>query len=529
MAYQALYRKFRPRTFEHVIGQKHIVKTLKNQIMNGRVSHAYLFCGTRGTGKTSTAKIFARAINCLTPKEGEPCNTCEMCQAIAEGRSLNVVEIDAASNNGVDNIREIREEVKYPPTEGKYKVYIIDEVHMLSTGAFNALLKTLEEPPAHVIFILATTDPQKVPATILSRCQRFDFRRISSEDIVETLKVYLAEEKVEVDERALRYVAKLGDGSMRDSLSILDQCIAFYYGERVTLEKVLDIMGSVDDSAFFQMTDAIAAKNSAKCMDMVDAIVMQGRDVGQFVEDLVSHLRNLLVVSTVSDAAAVLDVSEETMAEYKKQLEKLSGEEILFLIRTFSELMGQLKYAGNERILLEVALLKLCSPTAKESYEALAARIASLERNLQNGSFAVPVPAGPSDMSVKKEKPAKKVKPKALPEDMKEIMDVWPELKSGFDAALKGLLSKVDLGYLEEDLLYLVCDNKAIEDIILKKEEEISEKLAERMGREFTLKAVTKGEYEQKRKTLYGEEEAKEEDLEFESLMSGYFPEADFE
>lgn len=257
MSYTALYRKFRPNTFASVIGQEHIIKTIKNQILTNRVSHAYLFCGTRGTGKTSTAKIFARAINCLSPKNGNPCNHCELCTAALENRSMNVIEIDAASNNGVDNIREIREEVKYPPTQGYYKVYIIDEVHMLSSGAFNALLKTLEEPPAHIVFILATTDPQKVPATILSRCQRFDFHRITTEEITQTLLNYMKTENIDVEEQALHYIARLGDGSMRDALSILDQCIAFYSDETLTLDKVLDVVGAVDNSILFSMTDAI--------------------------------------------------------------------------------------------------------------------------------------------------------------------------------------------------------------------------------------------------------------------------------
>lgn len=275
MAYTALYRKFRPQTFESVIGQEHIVRTLKNQMKTGRVSHAYLFCGTRGTGKTSTAKIFARAINCTNPTaDGEPCNECAVCKDILAGRSVNVIEIDAASNNGVDNIREIREEVKYPPTQGKYKVYIIDEVHMLSAAAFNALLKTLEEPPAHVIFILATTDPQKVPATILSRVQRFDFRRITTETIAQTLMGYLKEEGQQATPEAVRYVAHLGDGSMRDSLSILDQCLAFFSGEEVTLEKVLDIMGAVDQTIFFEMTDALAKR------DAKEAMLWWSRDAG---------------------------------------------------------------------------------------------------------------------------------------------------------------------------------------------------------------------------------------------------------
>ena len=269
MSYTALYRKFRPDTFSGVIGQEHIVKTIKNQILSDRVSHAYLFCGTRGTGKTSTAKIFARAINCLAPKEGNPCNECTLCRAALENRSMNVIEIDAASNNGVDNIREIREEVKYPPTQGKYKVYIIDEVHMLSSGAFNALLKTLEEPPEHVIFILATTDPQKVPATILSRCQRFDFHRITTEQIAQTLSEYMKIEDIPVQKEALHYIARLGDGSMRDSLSILDQCTAFYSDELLTLEKVLDVVGAVDNSILFSVVEAILLKDAKKSMDFI--------------------------------------------------------------------------------------------------------------------------------------------------------------------------------------------------------------------------------------------------------------------
>ena len=307
MAYTALYRKFRPQTFESVIGQEHIVRTLKNQMKTGRVSHAYLFCGTRGTGKTSTAKIFARAINCTNPTaDGEPCNECAVCKDILAGRSVNVIEIDAASNNGVDNIREIREEVKYPPTQGKYKVYIIDEVHMLSAAAFNALLKTLEEPPAHVIFILATTDPQKVPATILSRVQRFDFRRITTETIAQTLMGYLKEEGQQATPEAVRYVAHLGDGSMRDSLSILDQCLAFFSGEEVTLEKVLDIMGAVDQTIFFEMTDALAKRDAKEAMLLVEQMMQDGRDVKQFVTELLQHLRNLLMAATLLEIKSKL-------------------------------------------------------------------------------------------------------------------------------------------------------------------------------------------------------------------------------
>ena len=250
MSYTALYRKFRPSEFSDVKGQDHIVTTLKNQINADRIGHAYLFCGTRGTGKTTVAKIFAKAVNCERPVDGNPCGECASCRAIAAGTSMNVIEIDAASNNGVDNIREIRDEVAYSPTEGKYKVYIIDEVHMLSIGAFNALLKTLEEPPSYVIFILATTEAHKIPITILSRCQRYDFRRITVETIADRLRELTEKEQVEVEEKALTYIAKAADGSMRDALSLLDQCIAFYLGQKLTYDHVLDVLGAVDTDVF---------------------------------------------------------------------------------------------------------------------------------------------------------------------------------------------------------------------------------------------------------------------------------------
>mgnify|MGYP002299473238 FL=1 len=301
MAYQALYRKWRPLEFEDVKGQEHIVTTLKNQIRADRIGHAYLFCGTRGTGKTTVAKIFAKAVNCEHPVDGSPCGECPTCKAIAEGRSMNVIEIDAASNNGVDNIREIRDEVQYSPTEGRYKVYIIDEVHMLSIGAFNALLKTLEEPPAYVIFILATTEAHKIPVTILSRCQRYDFHRISIETIAGRLSQLMEAEHINVEEKAIRYVAKAADGSMRDALSLLDQCIAFYLGQDLKYENVLEVLGAVDTAVFAEMLSYILKADTYACMQLLEQIIMQGRDLGQFVSDFVWYLRNLLLVKTTDD------------------------------------------------------------------------------------------------------------------------------------------------------------------------------------------------------------------------------------
>ena len=279
MSYMALYRKFRPDQFDEVKGQEHIVTTLKNQLMADRIGHAYLFCGTRGTGKTTVAKLFAKAVNCEHPIDGSPCGTCSSCRAIAEGSSMNVIEIDAASNNGVDNIREIREQVRYSPTEGKYKVYIIDEVHMLSIGAFNALLKTLEEPPSYVIFILATTEAHKIPITILSRCQRYDFRRISIQTIADRLQDLMEREHVSVEEKAIRYIAKAADGSMRDALSLLDQCIAFYLGQKLTYDKVLEVLGVVDTEIYQKLIGLVMEQNTSGVLDCIEEIIWQGKDL----------------------------------------------------------------------------------------------------------------------------------------------------------------------------------------------------------------------------------------------------------
>ena len=295
MSYTALYRKFRPSEFSDVKGQDHIVTTLKNQINADRIGHAYLFCGTRGTGKTTVAKIFAKAVNCEHPVDGNPCGECASCRAIAAGTSMNVIEIDAASNNGVDNIREIRDEVAYSPTEGKYKVYIIDEVHMLSIGAFNALLKTLEEPPSYVIFILATTEAHKIPITILSRCQRYDFHRISIDTIAARLSELLKVEGVEAEEKAIRYVAKAGDGSMRDALSLLDQCIAFYLGQTLTYDKVLDVLGAVDTEVFSRLLRKVLAGDVTSAIRILEELIVGGRELSQFVGDFTWYMRNLLL------------------------------------------------------------------------------------------------------------------------------------------------------------------------------------------------------------------------------------------
>lgn len=402
MSYTALYRKFRPDTFEDVKGQDHIVKTLRNQIKADRIGHAYLFCGTRGTGKTTVAKILARAVNCEHPVDGNPCNECASCRAIASGASMNVIEIDAASNNGVDNIREIREEVAYPPTEGRYKVYIIDEVHMLSIGAFNALLKTLEEPPSYIIFILATTEAHKIPVTILSRCQRYDFRRISQETILKRLEDLMEQEQVDAEEKALRYVAKKGDGSMRDSLSLLDQCIAFYLGEKLTYDRVLEVLGAVDTDVFSELLRLVLAEQITDAIALLDRLILDGRDLTQFVNDFTWYLRNLMLLKASDDMEDILDISTENLAQLREEAAMIRNDTLMRFIRIFSELANSIRYSVNKRVMLEMALIKLCKPEAEKDELSLIERIRKLERMIEQGIAVpgrMPAPSGASASS----------------------------------------------------------------------------------------------------------------------------------
>lgn len=390
MSYTALYRKWRPSTFQDVKGQDHIVQTLKNQIVSGRIGHAYLFCGTRGTGKTSVAKIFARAVNCENPADGSPCGQCPACRAILEGSSMNVVEIDAASNNGVENIRDIREQVQYPPTEGRYRVYIIDEVHMLSIGAFNALLKTLEEPPGYVIFILATTEVHKIPVTILSRCQRYDFRRIPAETIAARLKQVTEAEEISIEDKAVTYLSKAADGAFRDALSLLDQCVAFHFGETLTYDNVLDILGAVDQTIFSRMFRAVIGGQTKDCILLLEEMVMQGRELGQFINDFIWYLRNLLLIQTAEDAAGLVDMSEENLRQLEEDGKLTDGSSLMRFIRILSELSNQLRYASQKRILIEIALIKLTKPQMEANIDSLLERIEQLEARVEEGI----VPAG---------------------------------------------------------------------------------------------------------------------------------------
>ncbi|MGI6006989.1 MAG: DNA polymerase III subunit gamma/tau [Ruminococcus sp.] len=464
MGYTALYRKFRPDTFEDVKGQEHIVTTLKNQIKADRIGHAYLFCGTRGTGKTTVAKIFAKTVNCEHPVDGNPCNSCAACRSIQDGTSMNVIEIDAASNNGVDNIREIREEVAYRPTQGKYKVYIIDEVHMLSTGAFNALLKTLEEPPSYVIFILATTEAHKIPITILSRCQRYDFRRITIDTISDRLRELMKKENIQAEEKAIRYIAKSADGSLRDALSLLDQCIAFYLGQTLTYENVLDVLGTVDTEIFSQMLRQVIGGNVAAVIHLLEELVLQGKEMGQFVTDFTWYMRNLLLIKSSPDSGELLDLSRENMKILMEESEMIETETLMRYIRIFSDLSNQLRYASQKRVLVEIALIKLCRPSMETNLDSVLDRIRILEERMEEG-----VPAPAREVSVQKTPAVSVEKPKPLkaaPEDLQRVKKEWKiivgQTDGMFRSFLQGAVPKYD-GSTDQARLYVEFSNNLAE------------------------------------------------------------------
>ncbi len=469
MSYTALYRKFRPTVFEDVKGQEHIVTTLKNQIRSGRTSHAYLFCGTRGTGKTTIAKIFAKAVNCEHPVDGSPCGECAICKSIAAGTSMNVIEIDAASNNGVDSIRQIVEAVNYSPAEGKFKVYIIDEVHMLSIGAFNALLKTLEEPPAYVIFILATTEVHKIPITILSRCQRYDFRRISIDTIADRLKELTQKEQVQIEEKAVRYIAKVADGSMRDALSLLDQCIAFYFDQELTYDKVLDVLGAVDTEVFSRMLREILKGDAAAALGVLQDIVLQGRELSQFVTDFAWYLRNLLLIKSADGVEDIIDVSSDNLVRLKEEAHLAENDTIMRYIRILSELSGQIRYATQKRILIEMAIIKLCRPAMETDTASLTDRIRQVEEKLEKGIPMMAVNPGAGSGSVPEngaaplqaaEKPSGKAElPKAIPEDIQNVVNRWSRIVDETTNPMKSYLKNAYPSLSgDEKLLVVVQD-----------------------------------------------------------------------
>ena len=490
MSYQALYRKWRPDNFEDVKGQDHIVTTLKNQINADRIGHAYLFCGTRGTGKTSVAKIFAKAVNCEHPVNGSPCGECPTCKAIAAGTSMNVIEIDAASNNGVDNIREIRDEVQYSPTEGKYKVYIIDEVHMLSTGAFNALLKTLEEPPSYVIFILATTEVAKIPVTIMSRCQRYDFHRISIETIADRLSELMKAENIVVEDKAIRYVAKAADGSMRDALSLLDQCIAFHLGEELKYDDVLDVLGAVDIAIFSNMYKTIRENDVARCMNLMEDIIMQGRDLSQFVTDFIWYLRNLLLIKTTRDTDKiedVIEVSKDNIADMMEDAKEADVDTLMRHIRVLSELSNDMKTSTQKRVKAEVTFIKLMRPSMEKPADMteLTGRINTLETQLGDAMQVIEklksgelIPAGMlnamgqetfagangagvsgSEAETSDTKPVIRRNYDAVTDDIRQIASQWNNIISSIDDALL-------MNFLKQAYVTVTEDGNSLEIMI---------------------------------------------------------------
>ncbi|MCE5221752.1 MAG: DNA polymerase III subunit gamma/tau [Clostridium sp.] len=386
MGYTALYREWRPRTFEDVVGQEHITTTLKNEILNDRIAHAYLFCGTRGTGKTSTAKIMAKAVNCLDLHNGEPCNKCKMCIKINEGLAIDVTELDAASNNGIDKIRDIIDDTKYPPQEAKYKIYIMDEVHMLSVGAVNAFLKTLEEPPKNVIFILATTDPQKLPITILSRCQRFDFKRINQKVISNLLRRITDAQNINYEQKSLDLIARVCDGALRDAVSILDQAIAM--GEKqINYEDLVSILGLVTNEYLFDITYAIIDRSIEKAMVIIDKLVYAGKDMQLFIKDLIAHFRNLLMVKVTNNPEEVLDMSLENISMVKEQGSKIRVEEIMRAIRILQDAEINSKASKQSRLYLELAIIRMCKIEYDTSNEVILLRINKLEESLKSGKI----------------------------------------------------------------------------------------------------------------------------------------------
>ena len=518
MSYIALYRKWRPLVFDDVVEQEHVVKTLKNSVTANRIGHAYLFCGTRGTGKTTVARIFSRAINCLNPNDGDPCNVCEICKGILDGSLMDVIEIDAASNNSIEDIRDIRNEVVYSPTRAKFKVYIIDEVHMLSTGAFNGLLKTLEEPPAHAVFFLATTEPHKLPATILSRCQRFDFRRISIDSIIGRLDKILSGSGINIKRDAARLIAKLADGALRDAISILDQCIAVGNKE-ISYSDVLKVVGIVNESFTSEMVDALAKKNVVDVLTMVEKLVMEGKDIPKFISDMIQYYRNILVCISVDNPTNILDVPLDLLNILRQQSKNTNQNEIMLIIKELSQLEASIKWANNVRIIFEVALIRICKNDYSTMNENLEERIALLELKL-SGNIVFPAPTqsigienegirhvntsevkqeGKADKQAKAKSSTDTEKPGVVGQknSLKSIekwTDVLNELKSFGRMALYTNLLDTKAVELNDRLLGIVFSkNTGFNKMLVSKVENlevIASAVAKKLGREMQIKCI---------------------------------------
>lgn len=445
MAYQAIYRRWRPLTFDDVVGQKHITQTLKNQIMNASTAHAYLFCGTRGTGKTSTAKILARAVNCENPQNGNPCNECSVCRGLLDESILDVIELDGASKNKVENIREIIDDVMFLPGTAKKKVYIIDEVHMVTQQAFNALLKTLEEPPAHVMFILATTELNKVPITVLSRCQQFDFRRITNKDITERMGEILTADGYTYDDSALSLIAELGDGSMRDSLSVLDKCVGAI-DTHLSFDTVTDVTGIANNDALFDLAHSVAAGNTKDALTKINEIIEKGKELGLFAERFIKYLRDILMIQITQKPEFFLNTSEENAQKIDELAQEFSQERLLRSIDLMSEAYAKTRASTFVRTTYEMAIVKMCEPDTDDSHLALIDRINVLEEKLKSGDFTALKKESPTEeksakkppepvktKEEKEEKPKEEVKeekrePKSETSSNDSVASRWPEI-----------------------------------------------------------------------------------------------------
>lgn len=500
--HKALYRVYRPQKFEDVVGQEHITKTLRNQIENNNIGHAYLFSGTRGTGKTSTAKIFARAVNCLESIEQEPCNECEVCKDILHDNIMDVVEIDAASNNSVDDIRELRENVKYSPTKAKYKVYIIDEVHMLSQGAFNALLKTLEEPPSYVIFILATTEPHKIPATILSRCQRFDFKRVTVKDITSRMKKICVEENIEVEEKALNLIARNSQGALRDALSILDQCISFG-DNKIEYKDVVELLGTVNVEQLFDLAQYIINQDTKESLKILNEFIVWGKDIRNLINDLIDHFRNLMICKVSTDLDEIISLPEETIEQLKSQADTINNNDLIRILNILSTTQDNIKAASNPRVVAEVTMMKIAQPMFDESKEALIKRIENLEKVIESGNIKVTTVNEALDnqnieSEVKEEIEYEDVKS----EDVKLIEHSWKNIlksiKADKNMPVYALLGDVRNFNVYESALYLIFDdNYGFAKTRLSSPETIDyiqNKIRENINRSFNVKIVLKSE-----------------------------------
>lgn len=438
MAYLAFYRTFRPVSFDTVVRQEHIVRTLKNQIETGKIGHAYLFCGPRGTGKTTLAKIFARAINCLDAKDGSPCGECEVCKALNSGSNLDINEIDAASNNGVDEMRDLREKVQYPPVAGKYKVYIIDEVHMLTASAFNAVLKTLEEPPRHAVFILATTEPQKIPATILSRCMRFDFKLIPQKDLEELIKSVLDKTGKKYEDEAVAAIARAGAGSARDSLSIADMCASYSSGT-LTYTDVNSVLGSADFSAVAEVAQSVLKEDASASLSCVENILSTGKSVGVLVKDLLNFMNECAIIKTCKNAKQIVNLPAETFAKIKEVADGCDGHKILRVTEILAKAESDLRYSLSGRITLETAIMKCAMPQADYNIDALVGKISELERKIANGIEVKVKQVAPSPQireSIEKPAPQVKTAPALQPDEEETPFKRMPEKQEAVQPVL---------------------------------------------------------------------------------------------